>query len=290
MRTITKTSGAEALRATGKRLTRARRLILDVVRASEAHPSAAMVYRDVRRRLPRVSLATVYRNLRMLAAEGLLTERADTAGMRFDGNTADHDHFTCVTCGRIYDVPAAGAHLAVALAPVPAGFDVLSRRTEFYGRCGRCQRRQTALPTTHSRRGKGNPARVPLQKERAMAGRSLKGSKSLANLKDAFAGESQANRRYLYFARVADIEGFPDIPGLFRDTAEAETGHAFGHLDFLKEVGDPATGEPMGKTEANLKASAAGETYEYTQMYPGMAKTAREEGFAELAEWFETLA
>ena len=123
-----------------------------------------------------------------------------------------------------------------------------------------------------------------------MAGRSLKGSKSLANLKDAFAGESQANRRYLYFARVADIEGFPDIAGLFRDTAEAETGHAFGHLDFLKEVGDPATGEPIGKTEANLKAAAAGETYEYTQMYPGMAKTAREEGLVELAEWFETLA
>ena len=55
-------------------------------------------------------------------------------------------------------------------------------------------------------------------------------------------------------------------------------------------MGDPATGEPMGKTELNLKASAAGETYEYTQMYPGMAKTAREEGYAELAEWFETLA
>ena len=123
-----------------------------------------------------------------------------------------------------------------------------------------------------------------------MAGRSLKGSKSLTNLKEAFAGESQANRRYLYFARVADIEGFPDIAGLFRDTAEAETGHAFGHLDFLKEVGDPATGEPIGKTEANLKASAAGETYEYTQMYPGMAKTAREEGFKEVADWFETLA
>jgi rubrerythrin len=123
-----------------------------------------------------------------------------------------------------------------------------------------------------------------------MAGRSLKGTKSLENLKDAFAGESQANRRYLYFARVADIEGFPDIAGLFKDTADAETGHAFGHLDFLKEVGDPATGEPIGKTEKNLKAAVAGETYEYTQMYPGMAKTARDEGLAELAEWFETLA
>ena len=123
-----------------------------------------------------------------------------------------------------------------------------------------------------------------------MAGKSLKDTKSLGNLKEAFAGESQANRRYLYFARIADIEGFPDIAGLFKDTADAETGHAFGHLDFLKEIGDPATGEPIGKTEKNLKAAVAGETYEYTQMYPGMAKTAREEGFAELAEWFETLA
>ena len=126
-----------------------------------------------------------------------------------------------------------------------------------------------------------------------MAGKSLKGTKSHENLKEAFAGESQANRRYMYFARSADIEGFPDIAGLFKDTADAKTGHAFGHLDCLKEVGDlgdPATGEPMGKTELNLKAAVAGETYEYTQMYPGMAKTARDEGFAELAEWFETLA
>ena len=118
----------------------------------------------------------------------------------------------------------------------------------------------------------------------------LSGSKTHANLKDAFAGESQANRRYLYFAKVADVEGQPDIAGLFRDTAEGETGHAHGHLDYLKRVGDPATGEPIGDTVKNLKASIAGETYEYTQMYPGFAKTAREEGFTEIAEWFETLA
>jgi rubrerythrin len=123
-----------------------------------------------------------------------------------------------------------------------------------------------------------------------MAGKSLKGSKSHENLKDAFAAESQANRRYLYFARVADIEGFPDIAGLFKDTADAETGHAFGHLDFLKEVGDPVTGEPIGTTEKNLRAAVAGETYGYTEMYPGMAETAHDEGYPELAEWFETLA
>jgi rubrerythrin len=118
----------------------------------------------------------------------------------------------------------------------------------------------------------------------------LKGSKTHTNLKEAFAGESQANRRYLYFAKVADVEGQPDIAGLFRDTAEGETGHAHGHLDYLKRVGDPATGEPIGDTLKNLKASIAGETYEYTTMYPGFAKTAREEGFEEIAEWFETLA
>lgn len=118
----------------------------------------------------------------------------------------------------------------------------------------------------------------------------LKGSKTHQNLKDAFAGESQANRRYLYFAKQADIEGYPEIGGLFRDTAEGETGHAHGHLDYLKAVGDPATDMAIGDTEANLKSAVAGETHEYTDMYPGMAKTAREEGFGEIADWFETLA
>ena len=118
----------------------------------------------------------------------------------------------------------------------------------------------------------------------------LKGSQTEENLKAAFAGESQANRRYLYFAQKADIEGHNDVAAVFRSTAEGETGHAHGHLEYLEACGDPATGEPIGDTVANLKASIAGETHEYTDMYPGMAKTAREEGFAEIADWFETLA
>jgi rubrerythrin len=119
---------------------------------------------------------------------------------------------------------------------------------------------------------------------------NLKGSKTEQNLKDAFAGESQANRRYLYFAKAADIEGYPEVAGLFRDTAEGETGHAHGHLDYLKKVGDPATGLPIAEVGEMLKSAVAGETHEYTDMYPGMAKTAREEGFGEIADWFETLA
>jgi rubrerythrin len=118
----------------------------------------------------------------------------------------------------------------------------------------------------------------------------LKGSKTQQNLKDAFAGESQANRRYLYFAKVADVEGYPEVAGNFRDTAEGETGHAHGHMDYLKSCGDPATDMPFGDSISNLKSAVHGETHEYTDMYPGMAKTAREEGFNEVADWFETLA
>jgi rubrerythrin len=118
----------------------------------------------------------------------------------------------------------------------------------------------------------------------------LNGTKTHENLKAAFAGESQANRRYLYFAKQADVEGYPEVAGNFRETAEGETGHAHGHLDYIKSVGDPATGKPIGDTMSNLAAAVAGETHEYTDMYPGMAKTAREEGFDEIADWFETLA
>ena len=120
--------------------------------------------------------------------------------------------------------------------------------------------------------------------------KALKGSKTEGNLKAAFAGESQANRRYLYFANKADVEGQNDVASVFRSTAEGETGHAHGHLEYMEQVGDPATGLPIGGTADNLKASIAGETHEYTDMYPGMAKSARDEGFNEIADWFETLA
>jgi len=119
---------------------------------------------------------------------------------------------------------------------------------------------------------------------------SLKGSLTEANLKAAFACESQANRRYLYFAQKADVEGHTDIAAVFRSTAEGETGHAHGHLEYLEATGDPATGLPFGDTANNLRSAIAGETHEYSDMYPGMARAARDEGFDEIADWFETLA
>ncbi len=119
---------------------------------------------------------------------------------------------------------------------------------------------------------------------------ALKGSRTEQCLKQAFAEEAQANRRYLYFANQADIEGLSDVAALFRSTADGETGHAHGHMDFLAQAGDPVTGLPIGTTALNLASAVAGETHEYTDMYPGMAKTARDEGFDDIADWFETLA
>jgi Fe2+ or Zn2+ uptake regulation protein len=140
----------EALRATGLRLTRPRRVILEVVKASDAHPSVALVHARVREFLPRVSLGTVYRNLRRLAAEGLVQERAEAGGFRFDGNTTPHDHFTCVACGRVVDLPRPRP----GRPPRAAGRDleILSHRIEFYGRCGACRRRGLSSTVTRPRR------------------------------------------------------------------------------------------------------------------------------------------
>ncbi|MGD8188938.1 rubrerythrin family protein [Brevibacillus ginsengisoli] len=122
--------------------------------------------------------------------------------------------------------------------------------------------------------------------------KTLANSTTLANLKTAFAGESQANRRYIYFAKQADTEGHSEIANAFRRIGDGETAHAHGHFDMLLRfgAGDPVTDMPVGTTENNLKSAIAGEEYEFSEMYPGFAKVAREEGYDEIAEWFEVMA
>ncbi len=118
----------------------------------------------------------------------------------------------------------------------------------------------------------------------------LKGSKTEQCLRDAFSAEATANRRYLYFAAKADVEGFNDVAALFRSAADGETGHAHGHLEYLEAIGDPQTGLPIGSTVDNLRSAISGETQEWSEGYPAMAHTAREEGFDEIADWFDILA
>jgi rubrerythrin/Fe2+ or Zn2+ uptake regulation protein len=242
------------------------------------------VHEKVRRDMPNVSLKTVYQTLNDLAELGAIAVLDVGPGSaRFDPNVeTTHHHLVCRSCGKVRDVAADFSGLRVSRRATQ-GFDVDSAEVVFRGLCDECKgsqqdQQQQAQPITNQK--KGHESTMP----------ALKGSKTEANLKEAFAGESQANRRYLYFAQKADVEGYPDVAALFRSVAEGETGHAFGHFDFLKEVGDPVTGVPVGATEDNLKSAIEGETYEYTEMYPGFAKTARDEGYEEIAEWLETLA
>ncbi len=109
----------------------------------------------------------------------------------------------------------------------------------------------------------------------------LESSETKKHVGEAFAGESQANRKYLKFAEVAEKEGFPEIAKLFRETAEQETAHA---MAWMKELGI------IGTTAENLNAAIDGEAHEYTKMYPQFAKVAENEGFVELAKKFRLLA
>jgi rubrerythrin len=108
----------------------------------------------------------------------------------------------------------------------------------------------------------------------------IKGTKTEKNLMDAFAGESQARNKYTYFASVAKKEGYEKIAAIFLETAENEKEHAKLHFKHLCGI---------GSTADNLKAAAAGETEEFTDMYPRMAREAKEEGFAEIAFLFESI-
>ena len=107
--------------------------------------------------------------------------------------------------------------------------------------------------------------------------------KTMANLEAAFAGESMAHIKYRYFAKIARAAGDEATAKVFEETADQEVQHAFGHLDLLYPKAEMTP-------QRCLQMAIEGETYEYTEMYPGFAKTAREEGFEEIAEWFETLA
>ena len=118
----------------------------------------------------------------------------------------------------------------------------------------------------------------------------LKGSQTEQNLKEAFDTDSGAHERYLYFAQRAASEGHTEVAAAFRTAAAGETSHALGHLEYLEACGDPASGEPFGTTKENLHAAVSSSRQQYVDMYPEMARTARKEGFAEIADWFETLA
>ena len=123
---------------------------------------------------------------------------------------------------------------------------------------------------------------------------NLKGTQTEKNLLTAFAGESQARNRYSYFASQARKEGYEQIAAIFEETANQEKEHAKREFKFLEggevEIAAAFPAGVIGNTIDNLKAAAAGENYEHTEMYPNFAQTAEKEGFAEIAKVFRSIA
>ena len=137
------------LRRQGRRVTDQRLLILEAVRRTDVHPTAEWVYRKVRRRLPRISLGTVYRNLKLLVEQGLIQE-LDSGGFgRYDGNIARHHHFTCRVCGQIADLTEPVDQSLDRRTTSRTGLEIWHHRIEFYGRCAAC--RANARPLARSR-------------------------------------------------------------------------------------------------------------------------------------------
>lgn len=127
-----------------QRMTEQRRLILEVLRSTDCHPTADWVYEHVRAKLPTISLGTIYRNLRALAAMGMALELDFGSGQdRFDGNPEPHYHFRCQDCGRLFDLPLALRPNLDAEAAKRFPGRILGHRLEFYGQCADCQREQS---------------------------------------------------------------------------------------------------------------------------------------------------
>ena len=122
------------------RQTRQRELILDVVRSTMDHPTADWIHRQARRRLPRLSLATVYRNLKQLADEGSIREiHAGGHPARFDGNTGQHYHIRCLGCGRVNDLPMSVDTRLEDQAALAMNYRILGHQVEVQGLCPLCQ-------------------------------------------------------------------------------------------------------------------------------------------------------
>lgn len=246
-----------------ERNTKQRTYVLDEVIKRCDHPTAYDIYMAVRKVLPNISLTTVYRNLTNLADDGLIL-RIAVPGLpeRFDRTAQAHIHTLCDRCGAFSDLSDGGIYgLIKESLAITDGFHVSGMDVVLRGRCKNC---------------------IQNLKNKGETIMELKGSKTEKNLMAAFAGESQARNKYTYYASKATKEGFVQIAKIFEETANNEKEHAKIWFKLLHNDDVPGT-------VANLTDAAAGENYEWTDMYAGFAKTAKEEGFAKIAYLFEAV-
>ncbi len=254
-------------------------MILEELRKVRTHPSADEVYLRVRKKIPRISLGTIYRNLELLSESGQIL-KLDTAGTqkRYDGFVHNHYHVRCIRCGRVEDVEMEPLEPVDQACLRIENYREVQYHLEFSGVCVSCQKKTI----TYNNLKKG----ALIMK--------LKGSKTEKNILTAFAGESQARNRYTYFASKAKKEGYIQMADIFEETANQEKEHAKRLFKLLQggEVEIQATfpAGVIGTTDQNLKEAAGGEHYEWTDMYPSFAKTARQEGLDYIADIFAAIA
>lgn len=231
--------------------------ILHIVKKSKDHPTAEMIYEKVSKKIPNISLGTVYRNLHILhdskfiqALHGLDDK------IHYDANLIEHGHFICIKCNMIYDMDDSFTMELQKKIENQTGFLIKRYHVSASGICRSCQ------------------------KEERRKNMDLKGTKTEKNLMAAFAGESQARNKYTYYASKAKKEGYEQIAAIFEETAGNEKEHAKMWFKLLQ-------GGEIKSTSENLLDAAQGENYEWTDMYADFAKTAKEEGFAHIAFLFE---
>ena len=239
-----------------ERNTNQKQLILAAIKTMH-HPTCDEIYLQVKEEYKAIGRATVFRNINNLVENKVIKRIVGLHGAdRYDYISEPHSHFQCKKCGKLIDV------FCDPKINVPKSdlYEATDYELIITGYCKECLQE------------KNNKEKKNME---------LKGSKTEKNLMTAFAGESQARNKYTYFASVARKEGYEQIAAIFEKTAQNEMEHAKLWFKALGELGD---------TAQNLAAAAAGENYEWTDMYATFAKEAEEEGFTKLAYQFKAVA
>lgn len=236
----------EELKKRNIKPTQQRLMVLEYLANNPHHPTVDQIYKNLQKLIPTLSKATIYNTIDSFMEAGLLRmitiEENET---RYDITTGDHGHFKCGACGKIYDFTVGTENMQIQELD---GFSVTDKNVYFKGTCKGC---------------------LSIKKTYKKGEKKMSDNKTMHNLMEAFAGESQANRKYLAYAKKAEKEGKINAAKLFRAAAEAETLHALKHLEVAGKI---------GSTAENLKDGIEGETHEFTGMYPEFLKDAREDG------------
>ena len=248
-----------------KRVTKQKQIILETIRKDRSHPTMADIYKKVQNKNKKIGQATVYRNINELVESNEVEKITDLSGQfHFDGNENKHYHLLCTNCQKIFDIFDENYSSIISTAANNDEFMITDVKITCLGLCSTCKELLSKNKIIWKRG-------ITME---------LKGSKTEQNLLKAFSGESQARNKYTFYASKAKKDGYEQLAAIFEETANNEKEHAKLWFKELHNGQVPSTIE-------NLEDAAAGENYEWTEMYKEFATVAKEEGFTRIANLFE---